>query len=280
MLITVWGCRGSLPTPGPDTLRYGGNTTCVDIVLHDGRRMIIDAGSGVRFLGKELVQQQTGGTFCLMLTHSHWDHLMGFPFFTPAYDARFHFNVCGGRDAQHSLQAYLQHQMEPPYFPVSFDAMKAGFTFGCKGPCRGPLGDSTVATIPLNHPNGGYGFKVTERGRSFVFLPDNEIGFAHPGGPSRDEFIAFCRDADVLFHDAQYTDEEYQRTRGWGHSTFSAATALAMDARVKRVGLFHHDPDRTDDALDEQLKRCHEHITRRDATTECFIVAEGMQIEL
>jgi phosphoribosyl 1,2-cyclic phosphodiesterase len=275
--ITVWGCRGSLPTPGAHTLRYGGNTTCLEVRLRDGRRLIIDAGSGLRFLGKQLLREGTGGEFCLLLTHSHWDHLMGFP----AYDERFHFKVCGGRDAQDSLQGYLTHQMEPPYFPVTFNAMKANFHFRCKGPCAGLSGDGNVTTIALNHPNGGYGFKITEGGRDFVFLTDNELGFAHPGGPSREEFVAFCRGADLLIHDAQYTDAEYERlTRGWGHSTFADATALAIDAGVRRFGLFHHDPDRSDDLLETQLDSCRERIAKGGTGTECFLVSEGLRIDL
>lgn len=243
--------------------------------------MIIDAGSGLRLLGKELLQENEGGKFCMLLTHSHWDHLMGFPFFTPAYDQRFQFSVCGGSDAQDSLQGYLSHHMAPPYFPVTFDTMKASFRFGCKGPCGGAFRDGDVRTIALNHPNGGRGFKFSESGRYFVFLTDNELGYAHPGGPSREDFVAFCRGADVLFHDAQYTDDEHAHlTRGWGHSTYSAATTLAIDAGVKRFGLFHHDPDRTDDALDAQLALCRQRIAKAGAKIECFAVSEGLEVEL
>ncbi len=273
MKIRVWGCRGSLPAPGPRTLRYGGNTTCLDVSLRDGRHLIIDAGSGLRLLGKELAAQDRCG-FCLLLTHAHWDHLMGFPFFAPGYDKRFVFNVCGGPQAQKALHGYLMRQMEAPYFPVSFDAMKAQFRFGCTGPCD-------VTTMALNHPNGGRGFKIAEDGKQFAFIPDTEIGFSHPGGASRDELIEFCRGVDVLFHDAQYDDAEYaSQTRGWGHSTFASATALAIEAGVKQFGLFHHDPDRSDEALDAQLALCRERIARSGAATQCFVVAEGMQIDL
>ena len=134
--------------------------------------------------------------------------------------------------------------------------------------------------MPLNHPNGGYGYKFIERGKAFVFLTDNELSFQHEGGLSRTQYTEFCQGVDLLIHDAQYTDEEYKLTRGWGHSTFGDATDLAIEAGVKCLGLFHHDPDRTDDDLDRQVKFCQERIYLTDNPVECFAAAEGMVIEL
>jgi phosphoribosyl 1,2-cyclic phosphodiesterase len=280
MKITIWGCRGSLPTPGPDTLRYGGNTTCLTLESNDGRHFVIDAGSGIRALGKHMLKDKTAREICLMLTHSHWDHLMGFPFFTPAYLPGFTIKFCGGHQAQQSIQGFLVHQMEPPYFPVDFKVMKANFKLGCTGPCHGPTGKFSIDTIPLNHPNGGLGFKFVEDGRSFVFLTDNEIGHAHPGGLERKDYLAFCKGVDVLIHDAQYTDEEYKVTVGWGHSTYAAATDFAIEAGVKRFGIFHHDPDRTDGDLDRRVAWCRERIGSAGSAVDCFGVAEHMTIDI
>jgi ribonuclease BN (tRNA processing enzyme) len=137
-----------------------------------------------------------------------------------------------------------------------------------------------VCPIPLSHPNGGYGYKFIEQGKVFVFLTDNELDFQHEGGLSRAKYIEFCQGVDLLLHDAQYTEEEYKFTRGWGHSNFGDATDLAIEAGVKSLGLFHHDPDRTDNDLDRQVEFCQERIHQKDGKTECFATAEGMEIEL
>jgi ribonuclease BN (tRNA processing enzyme) len=174
--------------------------------------------------------------------------------------------------------------MQPPFFPIDFSYLKANFNYRCNQPksvndnCR--IGSMEFRAFPLNHPNGGYGFKFVENGKTFVFLCDNELDFRHAGGLSREEYTAFCCNADLLFHDAQYTTEEYRRTRGWGHSTYSDATGLAIDANVKRLGLFHHDPERTDDDLDQQVDYCREQISRAGSPMDCFPCAEGMVIEL
>jgi ribonuclease BN (tRNA processing enzyme) len=177
--------------------------------------------------------------------------------------------------------------MEPPYFPVDMSAMKANFQAGCQcpddtcdGSMRGILAQHSCQSIPLNHPNGGFGFKFTDNGKTFVFLSDNEIRFTHPGGLARQKYVEFCHGADLVFHDAQYTEEEYQITRGWGHSTYADATQLALDANVKSLGLFHHDPDRTDDALDRHVDFCREMAARARSPLQCFAASEGQVIHL
>ncbi len=218
MKIRIWGCRGSLPIPGQGTLRYGGNTTCVELRLNDGSVVVIDAGTGIRNLGKKLVEEQNLKEIYLLLTHSHWDHLMGFPFFKPAYFDRFTIHVRGGPIAKETLKRYLEHQMEPPYFPARMKAMKAVFD--------------------INH----------------------------------------CRDADLLIHDAQYTNEQYSFAKTWGHSTYEAAVNLAIDARVKRLLLFHHDPDRTDKELDGIVEQSHRAIQQRKGRLQCMAASEGREI--
>ena len=284
MKIKFWGCRGSLPTPESDKLRYGGNTTCLEIETATGERIVIDAGSGIRNLGKALCAGKVGQNIRFFFTHSHWDHLMGFPFFQPAYAKDFTLSFCSGHHAQDTVRNFLAHQMEPPYFPVDFSAIQAKTIFHCDNPdnierncqCAG----AEVRPIELNHPNGGFGYKIIDAGATCVFLSDNELDYPHPGGPDRAVFIDFCRNCDLLIHDAQYTDSEYERTRGWGHSTFNAATDLAIAAKVRRFGLFHHDPDRSDTDLDRQVALCRERIHRAGSSVECFAVAEGMELEL
>jgi phosphoribosyl 1,2-cyclic phosphodiesterase len=285
MKVKVWGCRGSLTTPGKETLRYGGNTTCVEVRMQDGRVFILDAGSGMRNLGNALVAGQEL-TMQLLLTHAHWDHLCGFPFFAPAYDPRCRITLCGGPAAQQSLKRYLQHQMKPPFFPVPFKGLRAQFDFGsqfeppAEGVSMPPFGGPDCQFVRLSHPDGGYGFKLEDRGKTFVFLPDNELSFQHEKSPDFAEYVDFCRGADLLFHDAQYTEEEYQRTRGWGHSTYADALRLAREAGVKRLGLFHHDPGRTDDELDRQVEWCRQQLREAGSAVDCFACAEEMVIEL
>ena len=289
MKIVIWGSRGSIPSPGQTTLRYGGESTCIEVRGDEGQIIIIDAGSGIRKLGNHLLEESGTTKIKLLFTHSHWDHMSGFPFFRPAYFSRFTFGLCGGSAPQNSILSYLTHQMDAPFFPVSFAALKAKFISGCNCNnkiCNNILGYSETESsikcesIPMNHPNGGFGFKLKDKSGSFVFLTDNEIRFVHEGGATREEYIAFCKDVDLLFHDAQYSEAEYKKTRGWGHSTFLDAVDLAIDAGVKRFGLFHHDPDRTDDEIDKIVEDCKSYIKEKGSPLDCFACAQGMSFTL
>lgn len=275
MKIKVWGCRGSLPSPGPQTLHYGGNTTCLEIRSDQGAILVIDAGSGMRPLGNALLKELASKEIFFFLTHCHWDHLAGFPFFIPAYSDRFTIHVYGGPKNQRSVKNILAHQLEPPYFPVDFSNMRAKFVFGKDCPRLETVGFHDFDGLRLSHPNGGYGCRLTNQGKTFVFLTDNELGHQHPGGLARDEYLGFCRGADLVLHDAQYTESEIKRTRTWGHTTFCEATDLAIEAGVKRLGLFHHDPDRSDDDLDRQVEICRQRIRKAKSKVDCFAVAEG-----
>ncbi len=281
MQIKIWGCRGSLTTAGRDIVRYGGYTTCVEVRLEDGTLVIIDSGSGIHKLGRSIMAEPGTKEMYLLLTHSHWDHLTGFPFFTPAYMEKYRIRVRGGPDAMKSLRNYLEHQMAPPYFPVEFNVLRAGFDFGYDDPNNFAIGSATVVPVPLSHPNGGYGFVFSEGGKRFVFLTDNELGFSHPGSLDDADYLETARGADLLFHDAQYSDEEYaERTRGWGHSTYSRAAEFAVRAGVKRFATFHHDPDHTDKEIDRSIKICRSIIKRHGARIDCFGAAEGMTLKV
>jgi phosphoribosyl 1,2-cyclic phosphodiesterase len=280
MKIKVWGCRGSIPSPGEATSRYGGNTTCVEIRLADGTLIVIDAGSGIRGLGQVLTREGKGGSLYLLLTHAHWDHLQGFPFFLPTYKDSYTLQVWGGPQARATLRGFLAHQLDPPFFPVDFTDLAARMRFLKPSSSGLSIGKSRIEPIPLSHPNGGFGFRFREDGRTFVFLTDNELGHDHPGGLASAAYAEACRDADLLFHDAQYTPEQYRITQGWGHSTFQEATALALAARVRRLGIFHHDPQHTDSQLDRLVRGCRDQLSRERGRVECFGVAEGMEISI
>lgn len=280
MRIKIWGCRGSIATPGPSTNKYGGNTTCVEVRLDSGPLIIFDAGSGLRGLGKSLSKEEATTEFYIYLTHAHWDHLAGFPFFLPAYAPKYSIHVRGGPKPKGALEGFLKQQMKPPYFPVPYRMMNAKFDFTLGGPRKRNIGEAEVIPIPINHPNGGYGFKVIENGVSFVFIPDNELDFLHEGGLSREDYVQFAKNADLFFHDAQYSDAEYINKKSWGHTPFTATLKLGLDAEVKRLGLFHHDPDHSDDDMDQIEELAKTLAAGVGSSIDVFAVKEGMEFFL
>lgn len=287
MRVKIWGCRGSIPSPGHETLIYGGESTCIEVTSDAGENLIIDAGSGIRKLGNKLIKEKIRKDLTIIFTHAHWDHLTGFPFFKPAYSSEYTVSLCGGPIPQEVLLQYVKHQMEPPYFPVDISEMKAEFKAGCHcdrdfcDHCPGGIIKSIKChSIPLNHPNGGYGFKFMGDGKTVCFMPDNEIRFRHEGGLTIKEYADFFRGSELLIHDAQYTEEEYKKTISWGHSTFTDAVDLALKSGVKRLALFHHDPDRSDHDLKYQVELCRKYIKEQESNLECFACAEGMEIKL
>jgi len=186
--------------------------------------------------------------------------------------------VRGGRRARASLRRFLAHQMDPPFFPVNFADLRASFDFDSSDGEPMQIGGASVQPIPLKHPNGGYGYQFIEGHRRFVFLTDNEIGYDHPGGLPDSEYGELCRGADLVIHDAQYTEEQYQRTRGWGHSTFAAAVELAAASRAHRFGISHHDPAHRDQDLDAHIADCRAALAQRGGRGELFGAREGMEI--
>lgn len=245
MHITFWGVRGSTPAPGAEFARYGGHTTCVSVVVED-RVLVLDAGTGIRPLGRSLVEG-TRDIFVLF-THLHADHLLGFPFFAPLYedDRTVHLLPLGEGTARWSPLALfdgVHYPLQPGDLPSSICDVESNAIDYLREHGLNVRRQST------NHPGGAYGYCVTHEDRSFVFIPDNELG-AKPPVVAREDLVAFCRGADVLCHDAQYLGSEIAERRGWGHSSVEEACALAVAAEVKHLVLFHHDPDRTDDELD------------------------------
>jgi phosphoribosyl 1,2-cyclic phosphodiesterase len=274
MRVGFWGTRGSIAAPGSATIRYGGNTACVSVRLEDGTVLILDAGRGSRRLGIALMRERPV-TAPLFLSHCHWDHIQGFPFFAPAYAPETRLAIYGFPSAQRKIRDTMTDQMEGAYFPVDFHALSAHIEIidDWDDPLR--IGTARIRCVEANHPGGGVGFRIEEGDHSFVYLTDNELG---AGDPER--FIAFCRGAGMLVHDAQFTPEEMGAHRDWGHSSFAEVLDLARRAEVRRVALFHHDPERTDDEVDELVRRCHEQMRAGGDTFACFAAAEGMECEL
>jgi phosphoribosyl 1,2-cyclic phosphodiesterase len=247
MKIKFWGTRGSIAVPGKDTILYGGNTTCLEITLDSGRVIIIDAGTGIRALGDKLTAKSETLDVHLLITHIHWDHVLGFPYFGPLYRSSTHLRVDGYHTCMHGLKNTFDNRMGDGFFPVKFADLKARITY-LETLRHGPLEvDGTViSSAPLHHPQGGFGFRFEEGNKTFVFMTDNELRENGWKGRSPKDYVKFCKGADILVHDSQYTPSEIEEHRDWGHSDYGAAFVLADKADVKRLILTHHDPARTD----------------------------------
>ena len=279
MLIRCYGSRGSIPVSGGAYLKYGGDTTCLEIRTKNDVIVIIDAGSGIRRLGNKLLEERRY-EYNLIFTHSHWDHLLGFPFFKPIYDERTVINLLGCASTQGDLHSLLSQTMITPFFPVAFENLKAKINYSDTCGIGFRVDSIDVFPISLSHPNQGLGYKFVEDGKSFVFLTDNELGYRHDGGATFDDYLDFSRKADLLIHDAEYTTEEYKRTRTWGHSTYKEALNLAIRAEVNQLGLFHHNQDRDDAAEDRIVQECREVIEKKKLDMGCIALSQTSTFEL
>jgi|YNPBryBLVA2012_1023415.scaffolds.fasta_scaffold00013_8 phosphoribosyl 1,2-cyclic phosphodiesterase len=271
MKVKVWGCRGSIPVPDSRMITYGGNTTCLEVLL-DRRVLIIDSGTGIRRLGDDLLRRRIH-SYDLFITHSHWDHIQGFPFFKPIYDARTRIRISGCTNSYRQLRTIFTNQMSYEYFPISFADLKSRIEFTDSCDERFTLDGYEVHTLQVNHPIYTLGIRIQRNDSSFVFITDNELLGAKPGTPW-ESFVEFCAGATYLIHDAQFFDAEYPKRRGWGHSTFEQALRLARDARVVNLGFFHHDPNREDGHLDRIKQRFQALGAKGPHPVNVFVVRE------
>ncbi len=248
-----WGTRGSIATPGAHTVRHGGNTPCIEVCV-GGQLVILDGGTGLRALGQSLLAGGNRVDADLFLTHLHWDHIQGIPFFTPAFISGNRFRIYGERKGHRSLREVLEGQMTDPNFPVPLSVMASELDINeiCAGDVVDLGGGITVRTGPMNHPNGCIGLRVEYAGRALVYATDTEHDTST--GQLDPAVVALAKDADVLIYDSMYTEAELRAGKiGWGHSTFEEAIRVARAANARKLLFFHHDPARTDDALDARL---------------------------
>lgn len=279
MLVTLWGARGSVPAPGVGTVRYGGNTSCLEIKLEDGTELILDAGTGIRRLGKKLVAEGEPRPLFVLMSHAHWDHVHGFPFFRPAYEPDWTLHVAGSSRSIKAIKDLLYTQMNGLNFPVEFGELKAEIDFMALGDTAASIRSARLELGTCAHPGGCTSFRIVEGGGTLVHMTDNELSApATDAKARRAELVALCRDADVLIHDAQFLPEELARHAGWGHSTYLEAVELAAEAGVRRLVLFHHDPDRTDDQIEEIERLAREHIARQAYPLQCEAAREGLEL--
>ena len=273
MQVRFWGVRGACPTADRECLRIGGNTPCVEIRTAGGRLFIIDCGTGFRRLGKALEKEFKKRPIQahIFLSHYHWDHIQGIPFFTPLYSPRNRFLFHGYPFRAESVRAALEGQMTDPYFPVDMSIMAAQRHFvALESKDRVSFDDLTLHTLPLHHPQGCLGFRIECGGKSLVYASDTE-----PGDAQGDENVRRLADgADVLIYDAQYLPGEMKRYRGWGHSSWGEGVRIAKECGVKKLMLFHHDPDRTDEEMDEMVEAA------RDKFESTVAAREGQTLKL
>ncbi len=286
--VTFWGTRGSIPTPGVHTARYGGNTPCVAVEDAGGHLVILDAGTGIRALGLNLVERQNGAVKAeILLSHAHWDHIQGLPHFKPFFAPGNAVRIWGSRQGTTSLEAILRQQMDPAVFPVPLDALSATLTVEQvePGASEFQVGRFQVRAIRLRHPGTTLGYRLTPAGGgpSMAYVTDNELG---AGGHYtttaswRKEFVAFLSGVDLLIHDAMYSPPELEQHRGWGHSTFEEAVALGAEARLRRLALFHHEPEHGDAEIDALLAAARKHAQQLGGPGEILAAQEGMQLTL
>lgn len=279
MYIRCWGSRGSLPVSGKAYDKYGGDTTCLEIRSKQGDIIVVDAGSGIRALGNKLTKEKVK-KFDLLFTHAHWDHILGFPFFHLAYQKGVEITIRGCPFNMASYREILRGLMSPPYFPVGLEAFRAKLKFSNINQRAFHIGSLRIRPIYISHPNGGLGFRFEEDGKSFVFLTDNELDYVHDLGLEFGAYVDFCKNADLLIHDAEFTDSDYKFYRLFGHSKYTDAVNLAIEADVKRLGLFHLNRERTDTRVDKIVEDSRQKIAKSDKYIECFAVGHHFELEL
>lgn len=284
--LRFWGTRGSIPSPGSATVKYGGNTPCVEVRTETDWLVILDAGTGIRELGRSLVTNANGNGIAadIFLTHAHWDHIQGIPFFAPIFQPGNHFTIWGSKTLETSIDRVIRDQMSPVVFPVAFEQLDATVDFSEIAEERRSGNGYDVTAFAVRHPGGALGYRFSGRSEndgSFVYISDNELNPSAPYNSRADwqeRLVDFVRGATVLVHDAMYTAEEYEKHRGWGHSTYEDAVNLALDAGVERLVLFHHRPERSDDDVDRWVAACQTLVKARGAKLVVTAAAEGMTL--
>jgi len=296
--IRFWGVRGSIPVPGKSTVRYGGNTSCVE-VRADSEIIILDAGSGIRLLGLELDKEfgPRSMKLTLLISHTHWDHIQGLPFFSPAYNQKNLIRVLGYEGARAGLAKILASQMETPFFPVSLRELPSHLAIEELKETDFQVGKVEVHSKFANHPGICAGYRLFTRSGSIAYFPDNEpyeplkLHLASRDGISQEEardfataerakMVEFLQGCELAIMDTQYTDDEYAKHIGWGHSSLSSVVSLALDANVVRLVLFHHDPNHDDEMIDKMLEHARALVAKSEKPLKVEAAREGAEILL
>jgi len=290
LFVKFWGTRGSIPTPGPSTQRYGGNTACVEVRAGDAL-FICDGGTGLRELGIDLIRRHEGRPIVghMLFSHPHWDHIQGFPFFTPAYRPENTFHIYGTPAGDRRLFRLVSGQMRSDYFPVDFGDLSARIV--AEDLSDAPIGGVSVRALPQRHPGGSFAFSFESQGRKVVYATDNELdelladraaSLRDPAAPRAlpDDLVDFVRGADLLVADGQYGDEEYASKIGWGHPRATTTVDLAVAAGVKQLAITHHDPMQSDADVDAKIEACAARARRFGSDLSVFGAREGVELKI
>lgn len=279
MLITFYGVRGSCPAIGPEFVKYGGNTACVHVCLEDGTDFILDAGTGIKKLGQKLITQSND--IHLLLTHNHWDHIQGFPFFSPIYQPGRNIFITPGQIKFDENDAILK-QMSGSYFPVEYTTLPSNIEIVAqpKEVNSWNIGNAKITRLMMNHPGNGSSFCIEADGKKVAYITDNELYPPYKKNTDFLDWVEFCKDADLIIHDAQYMMADMPAKSGWGHSVAEEAVKLAMASRAKRMALYSHDHIRTDDDIAEIEDHCRYVIELGGSDLELFAAAEGLSCKL
>jgi phosphoribosyl 1,2-cyclic phosphodiesterase len=293
MRLHFWGTRGSIATPGAGTVRFGGNTSCIELTTNAGARLILDCGTGARLLGNHMMATATGPiSAAILLTHTHWDHIQGFPFFAPLFVPGNHFEVYGPEGCHLSLHDTLSGQMDYHYFPVELNQLAARMNYQDLSEGSHQIGGVTVLAQGMNHPSPTFGYRIEGDGVSVLYLSDHEPfsaeqvwrDGAQPGllesilHNGDREHAEYMKNADVVIHEAQYTPEEYPAKKNWGHSTFAYVVELAAAARVRRLFLTHHDPTHDDAFMANVEQRARQLAQQLGSSMEVSCAYEGCDL--
>ena len=277
--VEFWGVRGSVPSPGPTTIRYGGNTSCVSITA-DNKILILDAGTGIRNLGSAIISKPDLEIF-VIVTHSHWDHIQGFPFFTPIYQPNRPVHMFPTLHKKNVVLASLIDQMDGSHFPITPDQVPSNFNFVTENPLEFLESNGFhLEMVPMNHPGKAFGYKITIDDKVICYFTDNEIDPPYEKSIELNELTNQCRNADILIHDAQYTEDDMPLKHGWGHSLISQVTELGKSAEVKNLVYYHHDPERTDDLLDKELEKAAKTLKENGSSVQPYFAYEGLKLTL
>lgn len=289
MQIRFWGTRGSIAKPGPDTLRYGGNTSCLELQANDGTLVVIDCGTGVHGLGQRLVESGEPVHGHLLIGHTHWDHIQGFPFFAPLFVPRSRWSVYAPGGGERKLQAALAGQMSYEYSPINLDALNAEVAYHDLTEGVFELGSIRITTQYLNHPALTLGFRFEADGATAIYACDHEPHSLHPldappgAEPIHHEdrrHVRFLEEADLVIHDAQYTLADFPEKAGWGHTPIERAVDYAVLARARHLVFTHHDPVRRDDAVDRLQASARERAAAAAFSPRVDAASEGMVIDV
>jgi phosphoribosyl 1,2-cyclic phosphodiesterase len=280
MRVTIWGCRGSVATPGAETVRYGGNTSCVEVSFDDGAVLVLDAGTGIRPLGQELVAR-AARRITVLLTHLHLDHLEGLRFFAPLFDPEVQVDIWGPPSPVSSLQERIARSFSPPLFPLDLRSLPAEVTFHDVPRQPWAIDGASLTASLVVHPGPTVGYRIETPRASVAYLPDHEPALAGVIGETPPDWISgagLAAGVDVLFHDAQYSEDEYEARIGWGHSSVADAVTFARMAGARRLLLFHHEPLHDDGSLD-RLEEHARSLAGSDGVLATF-AREGMVVEI